>query len=391
MIEVLGGRSIKLVRVLGVRVGVDPSWFLVLFLLIWLLSDTLGRVLPGSGEAVPFALAVVTALLFFASVVVHELGHAIVARRNGISIAGIDLWLFGGVARMRSEARSAGADFRVAAAGPLATLLVVMLAVAAGIALVGADGFWAALTLRPASASATAAAAIVLGYLAWINALLLVFNLLPGLPLDGGRIARAIAWKITGDRARATRIAAALGRGFSFLLIGVGIFAVTQGAVVSGIWLAVIGFFIGQAARAAVAQSALTAGIERLEVKDVMDGEPVAGAAEWSLERAHEELFLRYGWAWFPIVDETGRFVGVLAREDLEAVPEAERAARPVGEIVRAGSVQAFGVRADEPLETLLGSEALRRLGAVVAVDGEGRLRGVLTLDHLKRALRPAG
>ncbi len=387
----IGGRSIKLARVLGVRVGVDASWFVVLFLLIWLLSGALRRAFPGADQLVPFALAVLTALLFFASVVVHELGHAIVARRNGISIVGIDLWLFGGLARMRSEARSAGADFRVAAAGPLATLLVVLVAIGAGVALVGTGGFRDALALAPRGDGAAAAAAVVLGYLAEINALLLVFNLLPGLPLDGGRIARAIAWKVTGDRARATRIAAGLGRAFSYLLIGLGIFAVSQGSLIAGVWLAVIGFFIGQAARAAVAQSALTAGIERLEVKDVMDGEPVAAPAEASLEQAWEELFLRYGWPWFPVVDASGRFVGLLAREDVEAVGEQDRAGRRAGDLVRHGSAEAFRVRTDEPLEALLGSESLRRLGAVMAVDGEGVLRGVLTLEHLKRALRPAG
>jgi Zn-dependent protease len=390
MRSVLGGRSIKLVRILGVRVGVDPSWFLVLFLLIWLLSDAFRRAFPDAGSTMPFVLAVTTALLFFASVVIHELGHAVVARRNGISIVGIDLWLFGGLARMRSEARSPGVDFRIAAAGPLATLIVVVVAVGGGVALVGADGFRGALALAPETGTTAAAIAVVLGYMAQINTLLLVFNLLPGLPLDGGRIARAIAWKITGDRTRATRIAAGLGRAFSFLLIGLGIFAVVQGAVIAGVWLAVIGFFIGQAARSAVAQSTLTAGIERLEVKDVMDGEPVAAAADESLERAYEDLFLRYGWPWFPVVDDGGRFVGLVVREDVESVPEAERPGRRAAELVREGSAGAFGVRIDEPLEALLGSEALRRLGAVIAVDGEGVLRGVLTLEHLKRALRPA-
>ena len=391
MARMLAGRSIKLANVFGVRVGADLSFFLVLFLIIWLLSGAFRSAFPQSGAVLPFALAVLTALLFFASVVVHELGHAVVARRNGISIAGIDLWLFGGLARMRSDARSAGVDFRIAAAGPFVTLLVVLVSAGAGVLIAGREGFEAALRLEPEGAGAPAAASVVLGYLSEINALLLLFNLLPGLPLDGGRIARAVAWKLTGDRARATRIAAGLGRAFSFLLIGLGIFGVLRGALTAGLWLILIGFFIGQAARAAVTQSELTAGIERLEVKDVMDPEPVAIPAEATLERAHEELFLRYGWPWFPVVDAEGRFAGLLAREDVEAVPEAERPGRPVGELVRQGSAEAFRVRTDDPLEALLGSEALRRLGAVMAVDGEGVLRGVLTLDHLKRALRPAG
>jgi Zn-dependent protease len=391
MASMLGGRSIKLANVLGVRVGVDLSWFVVLFLIIWLLSDAFDVAFPRAAQVLPFALAVVTALLFFASVVVHELGHAIVARRNGISIAGIDLWLFGGVARMRSDARSAGVDFRVAAAGPFVTLLVVLACAAAGIAVAGNEGFVDALRLRPTGPEATAAAAVVLGYLTWINVLLLAFNLLPGLPLDGGRIARAIAWKLTGDRARATRIAAALGRGFAFILIGLGIFGLLRGAFTEGIWLVLVGYFMLQAARAAVAQSELTAGIHELEVKDVMDSEPVAVPAGATAEQAWEELFLRYGWPWFPVVDGQGHFVGLLAREDVQAIPEDERSQRRVSNVVRPGSAEAFRVRTDDPLEALLGSEALRRLGAVMAVDGDGVLRGVLTLEHLKRALRPAG
>jgi Zn-dependent protease len=390
MVAMPGGRSIKLANVLGVRVGVDPSWFLVLFLIIWILSDTLARALPTAGDTLPFALAVLTALLFFASVVVHELGHAVVARRNGISIAGIDLWLFGGVARMRSDARSAGVDFRIAAAGPLVTLLVVIATVGAGVALAGTDGFRAALALELETVDATAASAVVLGYLAEINALLLVFNLLPGFPLDGGRIARAVAWRLTGDRARATRIAAGLGRAFSFLLIGLGIFLAVEVGLLTGLWLVLVGVFIGQAARSAVTQSQLTAGIERLEVKDVMDSEPVAAVAETPLDRTHDELFLRYGWPWFPVVDATGHYLGLLAREDVEGVPEAERRGRSAGDLVRQGSGETFRVRTDDPLEALLGSEALRRLGAVMAVDSEGVLRGVLTLGHLRRALRTA-
>jgi Zn-dependent protease len=391
MAFVLGGRSIKLANVLGVRVGVDLSWFLVLFLIIWLLSGAFRGAFPRAGEVLPFALAVITALLFFASVVVHELGHAVVARRNGIEIAGIDLWLFGGLARMRSDARSAGVDFRVAAAGPLVTLLVGLACAAGVLILAGEGGFTDALALRPAAnPTAGGVAAAVLGYLAGINLLLLLFNLLPGLPLDGGRIARAIAWKVTGDRARATRIAAGLGRGFAIVLIGLGVFWALTGNLTGGIWLVLIGYVMSQAARAAVVQSDLTAGIERLSVEDVMDAEPVAVPAEASLEQAYEERFLRYGWDWFPVVDQGGRFAGLLARKDIEAVPEGARSERRVAELVPPGSDEAYRVRTDDPLETLLGSEALRRLGAVVAVDAEGTLRGVLTLDHVQRALRPA-
>ena len=243
----LGGRSIKLANVLGVRIGVDPSWFLVLFLLIWFLSDAYGDAFPGD-EAKSYALAVASALLFFFSVLLHELGHAVVAKRNGIGIAGIDLWLLGGVAKMERDTDSPGLEFRVAAAGPLVTLLIALACFGAGVLIGGTSETLNAATFDPDNDSEVLA---VLGYLAFINLALLVFNLIPAFPLDGGRLARAAAWKVTGDRRRATRIAARLGRGFSYLMVAGGIYLVIQYRVFDGVWLGVVWIFLGQAARTA--------------------------------------------------------------------------------------------------------------------------------------------
>jgi len=233
----------------------------------------------------------------------------------------------------------------------------------------------------------------VLGYLASINVLLLVFNLIPGFPLDGGRIARAIAWRVTGDRTRATRFAGMLGRGFSFLMIGVGIFAFLQGAVVTGVWLAIVGVFLGQAARSAVVQTELASRIEGLSVADVMDAEPVAMPADLSVDRAYDEYFLRYRWPWFPVVDADGHLVGLVTEQSVEALPEAVRPSRTVASVMASDSSDSessLRVDADEPLEALLGREGLVRLGALMAVDSEGRLRGVVTADAVRRALTPA-
>ena len=223
----LGGRSIPLVRIFGIRIGVDPSWFLALFLFIWWLTDYYRTALPRDDSAA-FALATVSALLFFLSILLHELGHAVVAIRNGIAIAGIDLWLFGGVAKMSRTPQSPGVEFRVAVAGPLVTLVIAILCAGLGILVAGgADDFWNAVAF---DAEGTAGGLVaMLAYLPSINVVLLVFNLIPAFPLDGGRIARAITWKVTGDRTRATNIAATLGQGFSYLLIGAGI-AVLLGA-----------------------------------------------------------------------------------------------------------------------------------------------------------------
>ena len=383
------GGSIQLARVFGIRIGVEPSWFLVLFLIIWSLSGYYGDLFPGEGGK-SFALAVVSALLFFTSVLLHELGHAVVAIRNGIGIQGIDLWMFGGVAKMERDTDSAGVEFRVAAAGPVVTLLLTVICVGAVMASTGTDDAWDALLFDATGASGAVA---VLAWLGFVNALLLGFNLIPGFPLDGGRIARAIAWWRTGDRGRATRFAARLGRAFSFLMIALGILLLFQGAIVSGIWLGFIGWFLGQAARQAEVQTVITDRIEGLRVSDVMDAEPVAIPGELPLDRAVDEFFLRYGYPWFPVVDASGRLVGLVTREAAESVPEAARGGRAVASVMAADSdAERSGLRVglEEPLETLLGLDGLSRLGAIMAVDPDGRLRGIVTVDQVRRALRPA-
>ncbi|MGH3995350.1 MAG: site-2 protease family protein, partial [Pseudonocardiaceae bacterium] len=214
-----GGSSIQLARVFGIRIGVDVSWFFVLFLIIWSLSGYYGDLFPGE-ETKAYVLAVVSALAFFLSILLHELGHAVVAIRNGIPISGIDLWMFGGVAKLERDTDSPGVEFRVAAAGPLVTLLI------AGVCFVVGSAISDSSTLLDGTQfeiSRTTEPAAVLGYLTTINVLVLVFNLIPGFPLDGGRIARAIAWWRTGDRNRATRVSAALGRAFGTGLILLGI------------------------------------------------------------------------------------------------------------------------------------------------------------------------
>jgi Zn-dependent protease len=380
-----GGGSIQLARVFGIRIGVEPSWFLVLFLIIWSLSDEF----PGDSTT-SFLLAVVAALLFFGSVLLHELGHAVVAIRSGIGIQGIDLWMFGGVAKMERDTRTAGEEFRVAGAGPAVTAVLAAICVGVVFAAAGSSDARDALLF---SGSDESAAIEVLAWLGFVNALLLVFNLIPGFPLDGGRIARAIAWWRTGDRGKATRFAARLGRAFSFLMIALGVLLLLQGAVVSGIWLAFIGWFLGQAARQAEMQTVITDRIEGLRVSDVMDDEPVAIPGELPLDRAVDEFFLRYGYPWFPVVDAYGRLVGLVTREAAESVPEPVRPSRTVASVMAAdsgGERSGLQVGLEEPLETLLGLDGLARLGAIMAVDPDGRLRGIVTVDQVRRALRPA-
>ncbi|HEX2071608.1 MAG TPA: site-2 protease family protein [Thermoleophilaceae bacterium] len=381
-----GGGSIQFARVFGIRIGVDPSWFFVLFLIIWSLSGYYEERFPEGSTA--FVLAAVSALLFFVSVLLHELGHAFEARRSGIGISGIDLWMFGGVAKMERDSQSAGEEFRVAVAGPVVTLLIAVACWLGAAAIAGSHEATHALGFDASGGDEVLA---VLGYLGFVNLALLLFNLIPGFPLDGGRIARAVAWKATGSRTRATRFAGTLGRGFAYLMIGLGILFVLRGAVISGIWLGIIGVFLNQAARGAIAQTELTSRIEGLSVADVMDAEPVAIPAELTTDRAYDEYFLRYGWAWFPVVEPDGRLVGLVTEQSIGALPEAVRAGRTVASVMAndsAGDGSSLRVGAEEPLEALLGREGLVRLGALMAVDRDGRLRGVITADDVRRALQ---
>jgi Zn-dependent protease len=380
-----GGSSIQLARIFGIRFGVDVSWFIVLFLIIWSLTGYYEDVAPGSNA---FLIAVVSALLFFLSILLHELGHAVVAIRNGIPILGIDLMLFGGVAKLGKDADSPGVEFRVAAAGPAVTVLIAAVCLGLGALVSGmSDAFSSAQFDEDVQGATTA----VLGYLASINILLLLFNLIPAFPLDGGRIARAIAWKLTGDRNRATRFAARLGRLGGYAMIGVGVYLFARDDVISGVWLAFIGFFLAGAARSAEVQADFAGRIEHIRVADVMDAEPVAILDTAPVADAEHSFFLRYGWPWFPVVDANGRLVGVVSREAVESVPADGRAGRAVWSVMaRDDGSSGLRVQVEEPLENLLGQEGLARLGAIMAVDRDGVLRGIVTVDAVRRALQGA-
>ena len=387
------GRTYQLARLFGIRIGVSASWFFVLFFVIWSLTGPFHTVLGGA-QSSAFAVAVASALLFFASLILHELGHALMARRLGIRIEQIDLWFFGGIARMPREPETPGAEFAIAAAGPLVTLAVVAICVGAGAVVAGSQhfadvaGFQSGVRATPAL--------VLLGFIAELNIVLLLFNLLPAWPLDGGRMARALAWKLTGDRNRATRASARLGQGLALVLGGLGaaiLFSPGLDARLGigtgqGLLMLVLGFFLGQAARGALLQSALSERIRAVTVADIMDREPVTILASTSLLEAHDGYFTRYRWPWFIVTDDDGRYRGVLRVDTVEHELAAGRPALTAGEV--ADDQPPWRVDSGQTLEALLRSDGLRRLGAVVAVDPDGTLRGVVTLAQVHRALTPS-
>ena len=381
--------GLTLFRVRGIRIAVDYSWFVVLFLIIFWLSGFYRDVLnDAENDSTPYLLAVASAALFFGSILLHELGHAVVAIRHGIGVAGITLWMFGGFARLEKDSDTPGTEFKIAIAGPLVTAAIVVVCVVAGLLLAGAQGFRdAALTRGDTSASGMAA---LIAWLGSINLLVLLFNLVPAFPLDGGRIARAIAWWRTGSRNTGTRFAATLGEWFGLFLIlaGLGYFMVYLGDFLGGVWLAFVGFILRGAARAAIAQTEVTSRIEGISVGDVMERDPVAIPENASIEQALDEYFLRYRSPWFPVVDAAQRVTGLVDRGAADNVPATERTSTVVSDVLARDS-GSLTVREDEPLESVLGNEALRRLGALVATDAFGRISGVLTIDAIGKALRP--
>jgi Zn-dependent protease len=322
-------------------------------------------------------------LLFFASVILHELGHALAAQRSGIQVTGIDLWFFGGVAKLSRDTHSPGEEFKVAAAGPLVTLLIVGLCVTIGLLIDGTQFFDTAII-----SDAPDPALLLLGFLATINAALFVFNLVPAFPLDGGRLARAAAWKLTGDKAKATRFAGRSGQVFAYLLGGFGVYLMLVGDVGDGLWLAVLAVFLGQGARGAVVQSDIDERLEGVTVGDVMDPHPFTLPAETPLLEASERIFAPNDWPWVAVTEPDGRYVGVLHRDAVDAAIVDGRPALPARDLVSEEGWR-FRIGVEEPLEALLGTEGLGRLGAVFAVDRDGVLRGVVTIDRVRRALTP--
>ena len=378
--------SIQLFKVFGIRVGVDISWFVILFLAIFWLSGVFKSLLGAGHDTTAYLTAVATAMLFFASLLAHEFGHAVMARRAGIAVPRIDLWMLGGMARMDREAETPGEELKIAIAGPIVSLLVALACLGVGAALEGTDAV--VRTAELSGDSPVTPAFLALSFVATMNIVIVLFNLIPAWPLDGGRIARALAWKATGSRTRATIFSARLGRGFSWILAAVGLWEIIGGSL-AGLWWLMLAFFIGQAARGAMVQTQVHSRLGESTVLDLMDHHPVTIPAGVAVTRADEEWFTRYGWSWFPVIDDDGRFVGIAREQEVRLAAE-----RPglgelpvVGDVMDSAAAKEWSVDELTKVEDLLESDSLSRNGALMAVDETGVLRGVITIEQVRAAL----
>jgi Zn-dependent protease/CBS domain-containing protein len=360
--------SLTLGRIAGVRFGVNWSWLVVFALIVWTLAT---GIFPDTNEGLSdgtyIAMAIVAAFLFFGSLLAHELGHALQARREGMEIEGITLWLFGGVAKFKGMFPSAGAEFRIAIAGPLVSLVLglAFALIAWGLGLPAAvDGvaFW-------------------LGY---INLTLLVFNLLPALPLDGGRIFRSALWAVRGDFAWATRVAAAVGRGFGYLLIAGGIaMLIFQGAF-SGAWLAFIGWFLLQAASAEDRYLLARQALRGLRVRDLVVREPVTTRPDLTIAQFMDDIVWKNRHTTYPVTDN-GHALGLLPFRRVAEVPRSEWETRKVSDcMVPADQVPV--VSEDDELIDAVAELSEGDIHRALVVDGD-RFVGLLSATDVARAL----
>ncbi len=369
--------SLRLGRIAGIPVGASWSVLLIAALFAWSLAGSiLPGLVPGLVPSTYWAAAVVATGLFLGSLLAHEVGHALVARRAGLRVRGITLWLLGGVAQLEDEPASPGDDLRVAIVGPAISLA---LAVGFGVAAAG-------LALLGAPALAVA----VLGWLAVANVALAVFNLIPAAPLDGGRVLRALLWRRHGNRARAAVTAATAGQVAGGVLIAYGLLGVLTGWGIGTLWTVLIGWFLVAAARQEREQTVIRHGLTGLRVGDVMTPTSVLAPAWFTVDA----LLRDQAAAWRPTGAPTalplrsfdGQPAGVVTIAALEAVPPSQR------HLVRAGdvAVPAWAVavaRPDEPVSGLLGR--LRGGSGIAVVVVGGELVGVVTQAEIARAVTP--
>lgn len=361
--------ALRLGRVAGIPVGVHTSWFVALAVItLSLAQGFFPQAYPGWSETTYWIAGLVAALALFLSVLVHELSHAAVARSRGLAVESITLFIFGGVAHIRSEAEAPRDEFAIAVVGPIASVLIGGLSWLAARALGAAD--------MPPRA--------ILEYLGMVNLMLAIFNLLPGYPLDGGRVLRAILWAATGSVARATTWASYAGQTLGFVFIALGVVQMFAGQLLSGLWIAFIGWFLSNAAEVSRQQVAAQESFVGVRVRDLMLPDPPTVGPDLSVQRFISEYVLQRGLRALPVVVE-GRVVGVVSITDVREVPVERWGTLAVGEIMTRGGLAT--VRPGDDLAGALRLLAERDLNQLLVME-DGRLFGLLSRSSIIRYLQ---
>lgn len=366
------GQGVELFRLGGVTVAIDYSWLVVFALVLWVLSaGYFPEQYPGFPRSSYWIVGLIATVLFFASVLTHELSHAWVANRLGEKVSRITLFIFGGMAHLAGEPETPAVELKVAGIGPLTSLILAAL-------------FWGVYATIPVAAPASLWRA-VFRYLAFINVALALFNLLPGFPLDGGRLLRALIWWRTGDLAKATYRAADWGQGIAFGVIGLGAVEIFAGSLIGGLWLIFIGLFLRSAALASYQHLLVDQLLGRLRVTDVMVTEPVILPPDLSVAEAIEKYFLHLGFGGFPVVSD-GQVLGLVSLAQVSGCPAEQRATRRVRDIMRpldATIVIPVSATVAEALHKMAQAEA----GRLLVMDHQ-RLAGIITRSGIARLVQ---
>lgn len=356
-------QSFPLFRLFGFTIRLDLSWFFIAFLLVWSLSTAyFPNALEDQTSAVYWTLGILGTLGLFASVVFHELGHATVARKFEVPMRGITLFIFGGVAEMEKEPESAKAEFWIAVGGPLVSLAL------AGL-------FWGL-------AQATLPQNIdpLVTYLAYINTALLVFNLIPAFPLDGGRILRAILWGLGKNLRRSTRISSTIGAGFGWLLIGLGILQLLSGLLLNAVWWVLIGLFLKNAAGSAYQQVVVRRLLEGHTVQEFMRKDPVAIPADTKLHEAVENYIYRHHYKAYPVMEEE-QLVGLFTTRQVKSVQRDEWETKTVSELAENVSDK-NSIAPEEDIMKAMAKMRSSQASRLLVTEG-GQLLGILSLKDL--------
>lgn len=357
--------QIKLGRIFGIQIGLHYSWFLIALLIVFSLSSEFHTSNPQWGDGVVLSMAVATAILFFVSLLLHELAHSIVATSNGLPVKEITLFALGGVSQIEKNPTSAGLEFWMTIVGPLTSAAI------GGICLLAVRVFGGA------SSDSWMAMLLWLGY---INLLLAAFNLIPGYPLDGGRVLRAIIWWKTGDEDRSTRAAAKTGQAVAFVFIAFGIFQFFAGAGIGGLWIAFIGWFLLQASRESYLQVGLAHALEGVRVADVMTRDCPTADAWLNLQNFVEGELLRTGRRCFVVV-EKGEPTGLVTPHEIKQIDRAKWPFMTLHDVMR----PIGDVRSVAPDASLKSALELMSRGDVnqLLVVSNGHLEGMLSRAQL--------
>ncbi|HAF24880.1 MAG TPA: hypothetical protein DCK93_18575 [Blastocatellia bacterium] len=369
--------QIKLGRIFGIEIGLHYSWLLIALLITLSLVGHFRMMNPKWGTSTVWGTALVTGLLFFAAIVVHELSHAAVAKARGLPVRSITLFALGGVAQIEKEATDAKTEFWMGIVGPITSIVIG----AACLALAYALGWAPEIGMMRASTPLLA----LLVWLGYINIALAIFNMIPGFPLDGGRVLRAIVWWLTGDANRSTRIAARVGQFVAFGFIVWGILRFFGGAGFGGLWLTLIGWFLLEAARASYAQVEITENLRGVKVSEVMANDWPVIDGRMNLQTFVDEHLLKTGQRCFVIEDE-GRVSGLVTPHEVKTVERARWPQTTVEEVMRPLRSLHTVVPQTSITKALevMGREDLNQLPVV----HDGRLKGIISRSHILRLLQ---